>query len=252
MNVILMTSSFSPTINGFKAMANQMDGWDVKANRLVALIDIMGFKDMVARSPHEQIYDMMLNVNKNIQKSVGIKWTNTSQGLVNTTSYSDSIMLYSKNSNLDSFNAFANSVALLTNDLLSDCIPHKGSIAFGEMTLDIKNSIFFGQPLIDAFLLQEELKFYGIVLHASAEQALKPYTERLKINFVETYRCFFKQGEASNMVIYPMYAKNMKGKFPDQIKKLQESINGLRHKTSGHLRSFIDNTEAYLSYLRKM
>jgi hypothetical protein len=33
------------------------------------------------------------------------------------------------------------------------------------MTLDYEKSIFFGQPLVDAFLLQDELKFYGIVVH---------------------------------------------------------------------------------------
>jgi len=40
---------------------------------------------------------------------------------------------------------------------------YEGGEAFGNMTLTSK-SIFFGQPLVDAYLLQEELNFYSVVI----------------------------------------------------------------------------------------
>lgn len=55
-------------------------------------------------------------------------------------------------------------------DLFISKIPFRGSIAYGEMTVDLENSIFFGQPLIDAYLLGEQLQSYGIACHASAEK----------------------------------------------------------------------------------
>lgn len=40
-----------------------VNNWQITTNRFVGFIDIMGFKDMVARSSHEDIYDMMKKIN---------------------------------------------------------------------------------------------------------------------------------------------------------------------------------------------
>ena len=55
----------------------------------------------------------------------------------------------------------------------------KGAISCGDMSVNINQQIFFGQPLIDAYLLQEDVLFYGIVLHNSAERKLNEFGEDL-------------------------------------------------------------------------
>lgn len=230
-------------------MAIQMDGWVTIANRYVAVIDIMGFKNMVARSTQKQIYDMMFSINDKVRTSVNTKWIQKiDQKMVSTTSYSDSIMIYSKGSDSISFKSLMLTLSSITNDLLTECIPHKGAIAFGEMTLDTENAIYFGQPLIDAFLLQEELKFYGIILHSSAEQEISRAGYGKDTYFLINYKCSFKQGEADHFTIVPMFAAPPDDDaYLSEKEALYKSIKGLRGITSGHLRVFVDNTEKFLN-----
>lgn len=151
----------------------------------------------------------------------------------------------------ESLYAFTCTVSSLTNDLLIDAIPHKGAAASGVMTLDTVNSIFFGQPLIDAYLLQEELNFYGIVVHATLEQSIQIKTKTDPVPFQIKYLCNFKHGNAFHLVIHPMYAFCYKPELMENTETLLASINKLRLKTSGHLRKYIDNTETYLKDVNK-
>lgn len=145
------------------------ENWDITAARYVVYLDIMGFKDLVSRTKHEAIYEMMKKINERKQFNSKVNWGKTNSELVKTTTYSDSIMIYSKDDSYESLYSTICTTSGLTNDLLTEGIPHKGALAFGIMTLDTQNSIFFGQPLIDAFLLEGEINFYGILVHGSAE-----------------------------------------------------------------------------------
>ena len=221
--------------------------WDATTNRYVACIDIMGFKDLVLKSPHNEVYDLMKKINISRKSIEGVKWSDKKENLVKSTTYSDSIIIYSKDDSYDAFDVLVTTVSGLTNYLLKDGIPFKGAVAFGMMTLDIENSIFFGQPLIDAYLLEEEIYYYGILFHGTVDQQL------LKIKrswpaFTAHHNCPLKSGYAQHMTIYPMYAlqKNDE-KHKDRYEELTKSIKHLRLRTSGRLRKYIDNTEFYLA-----
>jgi hypothetical protein len=138
--------------------------WPKTANRYVAYIDIMGFKDMVLRESHSEIHEMMLKIGQYIKDSEEVQWNKATSKLIKTTYYSDSIIIYSKDDSFYSLDSFICTVAAFTHALLAESIPHKGAVAFGLMTLDTDNSIFFGQPLIDAYILQEELDLVIIPL----------------------------------------------------------------------------------------
>ena len=231
------------------------DDWEVTANRFVAYIDIMGFKDMVAREKHEDIYKLMIRMKERINFSERVDWSYEKSTFVRTTTYSDSIMIYSKDRTDNSLNSFLCTIASIIGDLFLEEIPFKGAVAFGKMTLDTKNSIFFGQPLIDAYLLEEELHFYGVVIHATAEKEI--YNRRDEILsprvFLQYYPCHFKNGISKHLTVFPMNAiiyENQKTESESNLYKLLESINCLRHKTSGHLRKYIENTEAYLQFIK--
>jgi hypothetical protein len=223
--------------------------WAITCNRYVAYIDVMGFKDMVARTSHDEIYEMMKKIESYKSIAITTKWIGESQDLVTTTTYSDSIMIYSKDESDDSLDYLISSVSALAYGLFIESIPHKGSIAFGKMTLDKENSIFFGQPLIDAYLLQEELNFYGIIIHASAEK--KIIDRRSKTTFIQDYLCPLKNGFSKHLTVYPIFFPNCDKKYQKEIDDLNDSIKKLRYKTSGYLRRYIDNTEIYLNSIEE-
>jgi len=172
-------------------ITTQSEHWPITANRYVGFIDIMGFKDLVARSTHDEIYILMLKIEdaKNLNETV--KWGNIQERLVKSTMYSDSIILYSKDDSEDSVRAICHTLSALTNDLIVEGIPHKGALAFGEMTLDQERSIFFGQPLIDGFLLQEELAMYGIIIHSSAQKQIEIQKPKYELFLSRNTNCFY-------------------------------------------------------------
>lgn len=232
-------------------MAEERD-WEVTAKRYVGFIDIMGFKDMVAKLPHEEIYEMMRKVNEKRKLVENIEWKNLPTNLVKSTTYSDSIMLYSKDESYESLDSLISCIASLSSNLFIEGVPHKGAIALGTMSLDFENSIFFGQPLIDAYLLQEEISFYGILIHATVEKEI--FKKDLKIpTFVKDFSCKLKGGIAKHLTVYPMNTKVMDTNSDynkEKTRKLHLAISNLRLNTSGHLRKYVDNTEEYLEFIK--
>lgn len=229
-----------------EAETETINEWKVTSERFVAFIDIMGFKDLVARSTHEQVYKMMKKLDEKKKFSENILWGSADSKLIKTTTYSDSIMIYSKDESYDSLVSIIAMISSLTHDMFIDGIPHKGALSFGTMTLDTENSIYFGQPLIDAYLLQEELNYYGVVCHATAEYQVEKYRKDKSIPFNFNYLCPFKNGSSINLTIFPMYASTNQLKDAEIKEKLFESIKELRFNTSGYLRKYIDFTEKYM------
>lgn len=214
--------------------------WQPTNRRYVCFLDIMGFKDMVATRKHSDIYEMMRKIVKFQEINATVNW-NDNPCLVKTTTYSDSIIIYSADDSSESLIHLICTVSGLTYDLITEGIPFKGAIALGEMTCDTDNSIYFGQPLIDAFLLQEELHFYGIIVHGSAHKNV----EALNDVYVYEYCCPLKKGRASHLTITPMHLVSSwdKGKGL----KLFKAVNNMKHITSGHLRVYIESTADYFT-----
>lgn len=154
---------------------------------------------------------------------------------------SDSIILYTKDTSPESRKLIEMSLAAIQTYMYENSIPFKGALARGEMTADETKSIYFGQPLTDAYLLEEELHFYGIVLHGSAqgEAELIPIVR----NVVEV-ECSFKNGKSVHHAIIPSMATFM---IKEQADKISVGLEKMRISTSGHLRRYIDNTEQFLT-----
>jgi hypothetical protein len=196
--------------------------------------------------PHEEVYKIM----KTLESYITHERINSStdwRDIFRLTIYSDSIMLYSKDNSFEAFSRIICFLSVMTSGLFIQGIPHKGSIAYGTMTVDTERSIYFGQPLIDAYLLQEELHFYGIIIHGSVEEimfkTLKKHPGILK------YECPLKQGKSNHFTVYPMAIES--GVFREKRSNIIDSLNMMKFKTSGHLRQYIDNTETYFKYVNK-
>lgn len=226
--------------------------WLTTCERYVGFIDIMGFKDMVMKLSHESIYEMMKKIDDAKTLNENISWTKITGKLVRTTNYSDSIMIYSKDNSYDSLFSFICTISAMLGDLFIENIPFKGAISFGKMTLDTDRSIFFGQPLIDSFLLQEELNFYGVIVHATAEKEILKFGTKTRALFLTEYLCPLKFGSSYHLTIHPMTSDHYLDSEEDakEYENLLLSINQLRLRTSGHLRKYIDNTEVYIKFVR--
>lgn len=231
--------------------ASPESDWAITANRYVAYFDIMGFKDMVLRISHDEVYKMMKKIDENIKEKASINWKGQTSKIIKTTNYSDSIIIYSKDDTKISLSSFICTVSAFTNDLLTEGIPHRGAVAFGKMTLDDVNSIFFGQPLIDAYLLQEELEFYGVIAHATIENEIEEKHKTDKIPFMRNYLCNLKKGNSLHLTIIPAFLIVASPKAQIFSEDLLASCRKMRLKTSGHLRKYIDNTELYLKTIKE-
>lgn len=223
--------------------------WVVTTKRYVAYCDIMGFKDLVLRATHGEIYEKMKHIQRSIGLAKTVNWGKINRQLVKSTTYSDSIILYSKDEGYDSLYSVICTVAALNYELLCAGVPHKGAVAFGTMTLDTTNSIFFGQPLIDAYLLQDELAFYGIVGHGSFEEQLAK--EEKQPWPIRKYSCSFKKGNSPHFTVIPILVESTNPEYKPEIDKMFESVKKMRYKTSGQLRIYVDNTESYLNAMRE-
>ena len=248
-------------------MEGQKDVKNITTNRFIAFLDIMGFKDMVARQRHEEIYSKLCTISQN-QSEI----ENASNGIY-TIMFSDSIIMYTENDTLECFINFLKIVSGTFTFLITKSLPAKGSIAYGKLTVDSTKNIFFGQPQIDAYLLQEqEVFYYGVVCHNSIEQYIKTHQKDLQVNDPSNNKTYkellanqllnektpLKSGEIQHYnlnwfsFIIPFIPKNSTSftpaNFLEYMQQVERQIKSLYTNVSGKPRKYIDNT---LSMLEK-
>lgn len=214
--------------------------WIVTTDRCVGFLDIMGFKDLVARNSHLDVLDIMTKVSETIKKHI------KKEGLIKSyiATFSDSIVVFSQDHEQKSINSFILTMAYLQRDLIKEGIPFKGAAAFGEVTCDIENSIFFGQAVIDAYLLQEEVGYYGVVIHGSLEGRLIGG----EANVFE-YDSPLKTSNVPHLTIAPAFASWKNKPFSSLAEEIDAELHKWKYKTSGKIRSYIINTLRYIKYI---
>lgn len=218
--------------------------------RLVAFFDIMGFKDFVFRNTHETVQGRMDIISKSLKQfdrvQKDIKGTETIRpDLFKYVLFSDSILFISNDDTLFTSKVFMLYCAFFYSDCMVANIPIKGAIAHGIFTADIAKSHYFGQPIIDAYQLQDELHFYGIALHHSMDKFLseKNYLKDTDINRVITNREIpLKSGKVKHNIIklYVDYA----------IRDREKWINNFYKTVSGITRKYVDNTMEFLNSIK--
>lgn len=229
---------------------SQKEPWKIKCNKYVAFLDIMGFKDMVARKPHQEIYNSLYSISE-IRK--GIKSEFFMGDSVHMANFSDSIIIFSKDdTNLSELN-FMSVVNYIFIHTIQRHIPIKGSIAFGEISVNKSRSIFFGQPIIDAYELEEELWYYGVVFHHSAEVQMKKNNPLFPmLSEIFTLSTPLKSGNInhSNLNWFDCFCGNPYKTRENSINEMYHILNELYNGVSGKPRKYIDNTIEILSKLK--
>lgn len=191
----------------------------------VAFLDILGFKDRVARTSHADLRALLWKFNTQISKIAG----QYSRGKLELVQFSDSIVLFTQDTKSASLEALALTVRGIMSEAIGDMIPIKGAIAKGRMTVNKSKQLFFGQALIDAYLLQESVYYYGIVVHHTAESSAKSLGRLFR-----DFKVCLKSGAISHFELV-WWDEADKG---TTIQKLSE----IRATVSDAPRKYLDNT----------
>jgi len=204
-------------------------------DRFVAFLDIMGFKDRVARNEHDDILKELEIFQSNISQYVSYH----REANIQIALFSDSILIYSQDDNSRSLHALADITSHIMMYAIQQekPIPLKGAIAAGRMTCNQTKQLYFGQALIDAYLLEENIKYYGVLVHHSAENYLK----NNDFHEFRDIKAPLKSGDISHYelkwydtVIIP----NGEGQ-----KSVEDCLANLRLTVSDEPRKYIDNTK---------
>lgn len=140
----------------------------VTSNRFVVFLNIVNFAARVEGSSHRQVLKDLQRLSSGVDICME---RYRSQGL-QSRQFADSIVLFSPDTGVESLTAIAEAAAYIMRTAIGSGIPMKGALAQGVVTNDTDKQLFFGLPIIDAYLLQENVKYYGVVVHHSAEQSV--------------------------------------------------------------------------------
>lgn len=221
--------------------------WKTTDERFVGFIDILGFKDLVMRSDHDDIYKLLNNIStfRNFIENIHDKGNipeSFSDAEIYTVSFSDSIVIFSKDNSEANFKLFIQSVNWLIARAIEKGIPLKGAISYGQVSLNKSSQIYFGQAIIDAYLLEEEVNYLGVVAHNSIDKYIE------EISFVDDKPYMFESETYlkcglithTNLNWFRMI-KGLKDEN-DKPSFVIEKIKSFKPKVSGSPRRYIDNT----------
>ena len=194
------------------------------AIRYVAYMDVMGFKDMVARNPHDVIGEKLQKLLLFISELINNK------GSIFSSIFSDSIYFFTSDDKQTTLKALIEILSKVMKYALSVGLPMKGAIAKGEVSIDLVKNLTFGQPLIDAYLIEESIVLYGVVIHNSVESIVREKTFQ---NYVLETKIPLKSGTASHYIL--RWWRN-------DLKESQQLVRDIRLSVSDSPRRYIDNT----------
>jgi len=168
-------------MDGAKGIENRLKTKIIEAKRFVAYFDIMGFKDRVYRNYHE-VSNMMYKLDEfiSLMKKLDSRYSTNLKPIV----FSDTILFISPSDSPSDLENVLSVCAFFLADMIAKKIPIKGAIAHGTFTTDYEKSLYFGLPLIDAYLLTNQVFFYGALLHNSIEKYLEEIKNKQSIDNV--------------------------------------------------------------------
>ena len=212
-------------------ITDNINSWSEDKNRLILYADIMGFKETIFSNSHDDLKKRLLTFRKSFEKKIKPLRTGDYMRFVQ---FSDSIIIVVNGVDSKMVNLVTKAGIILMHEAMKAEFPIKGVLSQGMFTYDKDNELYFGRPLVNASLLHDELYYYGIVVHHSAEKIIKnnisvdcPYG----ISPVN-----LKKGKTSHYhLIWNMLKMNLSPGAIKWLEKIQESV-------SGSPRIYIDNT----------
>jgi hypothetical protein len=210
--------------------------WEDDADRLILYADILGFSHRVTKNNHNDLKTELLKFKQ--------AWENRIKplqagGHLRSVQFSDSTLIVVNGINEKMFNLISKAAICLMQSAISLGFPIKGVLAQGNFTYDKENQIYFGLPLVEAYQLHEEIHYYGIVVHHSAEQTVKKYMD-VTMPYTKT-EVNLKKGKTSHYHLsWHLLNKNLS---PGNIKEsVNKWLDKIEESVSGTPRIYVDNT----------
>lgn len=237
-----------------KKETTKKSNWKTTDKRFVGFIDLLGFKDKVMRKNHSEIYDELSKIAKAKkaieQVSEKIDDTNYfNDSDIYIVSFSDSIVMFSKNDSYKNFEYFLVMLRYLFSDAIGQGIALKGGIAHGEISLNKSEQIYFGQSIIDAYFIEEDVNYLGVTCHNSIDTYLQSNANEVDKSLIMNGLLFealtpLKCGKIThtNLDWFLMLATNKNLAKEELIKEIKTSLKNFNHTVSGSARRYVDNT----------
>jgi hypothetical protein len=222
--------------------------WENTCERFIAFFDIMGFKEMAMRHSHEEMLNI-LSMIKYFKDNIiqGDQYTRhlNDDGNLKSFVFSDTIVVFTKSDTVRDAEILLAKCSHFIRMCITNKWPLKGVISFGKITIGWDDSMFFGQPIIDAYLLQEELQLYGAILDFNAEKKFKEMASESKIwDKIILYKTPMKSGKINHYCL-----KWGGGTEQEGIIKNREYVEGIYSIVSGRPRIYVDNTIEFLDFV---
>lgn len=228
--------------------------WKTTDTRFVAFLDILGFKDKVMRKSHDEIYDELSKISKLkelVENKLSLK--NTERFFdadVYVVSFSDSIVIFSKNDSFENFEFFLVALRGIFANSIKHKIALKGGFAHGVISLNKTEQIYFGQPIIDAYLLEEDVNYLGVVAHSSINEYLNKNKNQVDQSFLVNRLTFedkinLKSGKITHINLdWFILTQRDHDDLENNIKfkNIIDHIYSFHCNVSGSPRKYIDNT----------
>ena len=223
--------------------STKIETWKNDNIRFIGFMDIMGFKDLVARKSHEDVkymLNIMVSLNKSLESVFGkprvkVEDRKKLESRIKSVTFSDSILFISQDDSVEDFLQISFALSIFQEASLQRGAPTKGAMSLGMLTADFDNSIFFGQPLIDAYLLQDQLKYYGIIADNKVEEYIIDKNRKLSPNEPRVDRAFIKLKTPLKGGTITHYNLHLDSVSSEQLEDLYKSV-------SGEPRKYVDNT----------
>lgn len=218
-------------------MANNSN-WKIQTKRYVAFLDILGFKDYVLRHGIDDVYKRLQTLNALRPEDDSSDYDYEEGKRIKFTIFSDSIFIFSKDDSFTNLRHFLTYVKRVMRMALRAEIPLKGAIAYGDIIVDEEQNLFCGQPIIDAYLLEEDLQYMGVVFHHTFEEPYEKLSD-LQYNRVDGWikeiPTPFKYGNRIHLNLkYPVAGAKIYNFFG--------IVKNQRFYSSGDARKYVDNT----------
>ena len=238
--------------------------WEDVAERFVLYLDIGGFKDRVQSEKNiVELYNKLKSFRSKDKKLNPLLdgGGNSKKCFMKMAQFSDTIMVVSASNKLEDLNRITKAAVILMQIALETKFAIRGVVACGEMVFDEENQLFFGQPLVDAYLLEQQMCHYGIIFHHTAEEIVKKAVKEMRakgrvivVKLKNDKECYIpiddcliqlKSGKSKHyQVLWHKMDKELKQ--GNISKEALGWLENLRTTVSGYPRAYLDNTVEFI------
>lgn len=207
------------------------DKWE-KGEKILVYFDIMGFRAKMSKTTHENLFEKITRLHEDWEKK------SKPYGDVKIIQFSDTLIAVVNGVGKDCLNRITKASIRIIQCALKSGFAIKGVMAQGEFSINEKKQIYFGRPLVDAYELFDDVHFYGVLVHDTAEGTVKKYASE-KIPYLEGIVPLKKSRPNHCYLGWWMLDEKL---YAKKNVKAQEWIDHLEESASGNTRMYMLNT----------